>query len=161
MAHLDQSNGNVRDIDNHRRSNSHLHGNKLWRTSKNGSAFRVPSVNVISEGNMNGGGIGGGETQLIRSHSVGHNLLSTKNPLASDGLLNATFDSMKNGKTNAGNIRSTLSQPLLMSSAEHEHKPLKGSQKFSRSGTLSRPDIFYQVKEKYHQNQMDFLSFRK
>lgn len=137
----------MRDIDSHRRSNSHLHGNKHWRASKNGSTYRVPSVNVISEATINGG-----ETQLIRSHSVGHNLLSTKNPLASDGLLNATFDGMKNGKGKTGNgIRSTLSQPLLMGSAPdsgHEHKPLKHSQRISRSGTLSRPDIFYQVRER-------------
>lgn len=103
----------------------------------------MPSVNVISESETNG--CMNGETQLIRSHSVGHNLPTAKNP---DGLLlNAQFNGLKNGKTNrsSNGIRSTLSQPLLMS-AEHESKPLKGSHKIWRSGTLSRPDVFYQVK---------------
>lgn len=145
----DQQNGTY-DIETsthtrHYHSNGHLHMNhNQRRRSRNSHSFHVPSVNVISEGGLNSV-----ETQLMRSHSVGHNGLLQKSSGESDGLLNAS-NGLKNGKTpKSDGIRSTLSQPLLInsSSSDSEQKPLKGShsQKIWRSGTLSRPDVFYQV----------------
>lgn len=115
--------------------------------------MRVPSVNVISEvgaANENG--------QIIRSQSVGHNMASNVSSSGeSDNLLNTNYKyAQRNGngtqtkKKNGQNdgMRWTLSQPLLINSSsdsEHETKPLKESHKHWRSGTLSRPDIFYQV----------------
>lgn len=101
-------------------------------------------MHVISEG-----GVNNVETQLMRSHSVGHNGLLQKVSGETDVLLH-TSNGLKNGKTQkSGGIRSTLSQPLLInsSSSDSEQKPLKSShsQKIWRSGTLSRPDVFYQV----------------
>lgn len=63
--------------------------------------------------------------------------------------MNATFNNgMKNGKTEG--MRSTLSQPLLMHTySDREAKHLRDTHRFWKSGTLSRPDIFYQVRLKY------------
>lgn len=73
-----------------------------------------------------------------------------------------------NGKTQNGKLdgmRYTLSQPLLINStadSEHENKPLKESHKHWRSGTLSRPDIFYQASNSYlDPNQCDCLMEEK
>lgn len=146
----DQPNGTTYDVDannRHFHSNGHLHvHHNQRRRSRNSHSFHVPSVNVISE-------VGGNnvETQLMRSRSVGHNGLVQKCVGEADGLLNVK-NGLKNGKTqNSDGIRSTLSQPLLANSLSSysEQRPLKGShsQKIWRSGTLSRPDIFYQVIE--------------
>lgn len=100
----------------------------------------MPSVQVISEG-----GIVSGDSQLIRSQSVGHQILTSTN-YETNGFLNGSLNSMKAGKSDG--IRSTLSQPLLhntSSESDQDSKALHDSQKFWKSGTLSRPDIFYQV----------------
>lgn len=114
------------------------------------TSFRVPSVNVISEV---------GDGQMIRSHSVGHSLaIVTENNYNSKKLLNINHcnghqaNGLKSNTQNNGKpdgMRYTLSQPLLINStvySEHENKPLKESHKHWRSGTLSRPDIFYQAR---------------
>lgn len=121
----------------------------------------MPSVNVISEV---------GDGQIIRSQSVGHSMFSTTliaNPTAngieSNKLLNVNYNcngNQENGiktliKSNgkSDGMRYTLSQPLLINPAsEHENKPLKESHKHWRSGTLSRPDIFYQVRDAFNTN---------
>lgn len=128
---------NTYEIEPNHNHKHNLHNNNRKRRN---NSFRVPSVNVISEQAING------DSQLIRSQSVGHNILLEKTSVDSNGLLNATFNGMKAGKSDG--IRSTLSQPLLLntsSDSEHETKPLRDSHKFWKSGTLSRPDIFYQV----------------
>lgn len=120
------------------------------RKSRNHS-FRVPSVHVISEGGAVGGGSigsgsGGGDSQLIRSQSVGHQILSDTSYGEKKSFMNGSFNALKVGKSDG--IRSTLSQPLLhntSSESDQESKTLHDSQKFWKSGTLSRPDIFYQV----------------
>lgn len=61
-----------------------------------------------------------GKTPMPRSQSVGHGMRATP-------------------YNNKDDIRYMLSQPLL-----HELNPLSESRK-RLSGTLSRPDIFYQV----------------
>lgn len=84
--------------------------------------MRVPSVTAIAET---------GDTQSVmprsQSYSVGHGMKA----------------SQYNDKTD--DIRYMLSQPLL-TDAGREIKPLSESRRRS-SGTLSRPDIFYQVKK--------------
>lgn len=96
---------------------------------------------------------------MTRSQSVGHNFMteSVDSSVDSNNLLNVSYQynggtgnnsksTKKNGKTDG--MRYTLSQPLLVNSSsesDHETKPLKESHKHWRSGTLSRPDIFYQV----------------
>lgn len=110
------------------------------------TSVRVPSVNIISEA---------GEGQMIRSQSVGHNM-ATNSSCSSNNLLNINYNSGRNEKAGSlsqkigkmDGMRYTLSQPLLVnnsSDSEHESKPLKDHHKHWRSGTLSRPDIFYQV----------------
>lgn len=109
------------------------------------TSVRVPSVNIISEV---------GEGQMIRSQSVGHNM-ATNSSSSSKNLLNINYNFGRNEKVGSlsqknGNerMRYTLSQPLLVNSSsnsEHESKPLKDHHKHWKSGTLSRPDIFYQV----------------
>lgn len=109
------------------------------------TSVRVPSVNIISEV---------GEGQMIRSQSVGHNI-ATNSSSSSNNLLNINYNIGRNEKAGSlsqkigkmDGMRYTLSQPLLvnnLSESEHESKPLK-DHKHWRSGTLSRPDIFYQV----------------
>lgn len=126
-----------------------LVGNSTKRKPRT-TSVRVPSVNVISEV---------AEGQMTRSQSVGHNFMTTASvdsSVDSNNLLNVSYHNggtenssksmKKNGKTDG--MRYTLSQPLLVNSSsesDHETKPLKESHKHWRSGTLSRPDIFYQV----------------
>lgn len=114
-------------------SSNHNHNNHKRRNN----SFRVPSVNVISEATN-------GDNQLTRSHSVGHNGLVTKVNGEAQGLLNT--NGYKNGKVDG--IRSTLSHPMLWHSTCSD-KDAKHSEahRFWKSGTLSRPDIFYQVNE--------------
>lgn len=127
-------------------SNRSIHVKRKPRTT----SVRVPSVNVISEV---------GDGQMFRSQSVGHSMaVVTTNPIDANKLLNINYNcnggnqvngikttTKNNGKLDG--MRYTLSQPLLINStAEHENKPLKESHKHWRSGTLSRPDIFYQVR---------------
>lgn len=116
------------------------YNNHIKRKPRHNS-FRVPSVQVISEGGV----VSGGDSQLIRSQSVGHHILTSTN-YERNGFLNGSLSGMKAGKSDG--IRSTLSQPLLhntSSESDQETKRLRDSQKFWKSGTLSRPDIFYQV----------------
>lgn len=101
---------------------------------------------------------------MFRSQSVGHSMaVVTANGNDGNKLLNINYNcngSQENGitqmmKTNGklDGMRYTLSQPLLINSAsEHENKPLKESHKHWRSGTLSRPDIFYQVRDDFNTN---------
>lgn len=105
-----------------------------------------------------------GDGQMFRSQSVGHSMaVVTANGNDGNKLLNINYNcngSQENGitqmmKTNGklDGMRYTLSQPLLINSAsEHENKPLKESHKHWRSGTLSRPDIFYQVRDDFNTN---------
>lgn len=63
---------------------------------------------------------------------------------------NGNGKTQNNGKMDG--MRYTLSQPLLIhatADSEHENKPLKESHKHWRSGTLSRPDIFYQARDSF------------
>lgn len=131
MYNSNQKNGQTNSSSNKRR-----HRN---------TSVRVPSVNIISE-------VGEG---MIRSQSVGHNM-ATNSSCSSNNLLNINYSFGRNEKAgklsqNIGKIdgmRYTLSQPLLVnnsSDSENESKPLKDHHKHWRSGTLSRPDIFYQV----------------
>ncbi|XP_055303521.1 monocarboxylate transporter 12-like [Sitodiplosis mosellana] len=133
--------------------NNHQNGHgHLKRKPRTTSSVRVPSVNVISEV---------GDGQMIRSQSVGHSMavVTTNNydtnNYDTNKLLNINYcngrpengtkTAQNNGKSDG--MRYTLSQPLLINStadSEHENKPLKDSHKHWRSGTLSRPDIFYQ-----------------
>lgn len=134
---------------------SHSHLKRKPRTT----SVRVPSVNVISE-------VGDGQ-MMIRSQSVGHNIDTdtTTHFYDSNKLLSVNYNCNgrpnENGKTVPSNgktdgMRYTLSQPLLINStSEHENKPLKDAHKHWRSGTLSRPDIFYQVSNK-SQNENEF-----
>lgn len=126
-------------------SNAHGHLRRKPRTT----SVRVPSVNVISEV---------GDGQMVRSQSVGHSIdnETTTHFYDSNKLLSVNYTCngrQENGKTVPNNgkpdggMRYTLSQPLIHSTSEHENKPLKESHKHWRSGTLSRPDIFYQVNE--------------
>lgn len=128
---------------NHQNGHGHMKPRKPRTTS-----VRVPSVNVISEV---------GDGQMIRSQSVGHSMavVSTSN-YDTNKLLNINYSNGRpeNGTKTAQNngksdgMRYTLSQPLLINStadSDHENKPLKDSHKHWRSGTLSRPDIFYQA----------------
>lgn len=146
----------VYEVESVRNSNrsiqAHAHG-PLKRKPRTPSV-RVPSVNIICEVN--------GDGQMFRSQSVGHNMAT--NTCEANKLLNITYQSNGNGKNGVGHengikpiqngtktdgMRYTLSQPLLINTAtEHECKPLKESHKHWRSGTLSRPDIFYQVRKK-------------
>lgn len=82
--------------------------------------MRVPSITAIAET---------GDIQMTRSQSVGHSMRA----------------SQYNDKTD--DIRYMLSQPLLTDSGL-EIKPLSESRRRS-SGTLSRPDIFYQVRNTF------------
>lgn len=86
------------------------------------STIRVPSFTAIAEV---------GETQMTRSQSVGTNMVAKK----------ASSRSQYNNKTDG--TRCMLSQPLLFE-AVPENRPL-GDVHRRASGTLSRPDIFYQV----------------
>lgn len=147
----------VYEVESIRNSNrniqAHAHGH-LKRKPRTPSV-RVPSVNVICEVN---------DAPMFRSQSVGHSMAT--NTCDANKLLNTTYQSNGNGNVNgvgggggqenggikqngtkADGMRYTLSQPLLMNTtSEHETKPLKESHKHWRSGTLSRPDIFYQVR---------------
>lgn len=124
------------------------HGPGHLKRKPRTTSVRVPSVNVISEV-MDG--------PMIRSQSVGHNMaVETTHSHDSNKLLNTNYNCngsqekgtktmQHNGKSDG--MRYTLSQPLLINTtSEHENKPLKESHKHWRSGTLSRPDIFYQVR---------------
>lgn len=113
------------------------------------TSVRVPSVNVISE-------VSDG---MVRSQSVGHSIdnETTTHFYDSNKLLSVNYNGngrQENGKTVPTNgktdgMRYTLSQPLLIHpTSEHENKPLKESHKHWRSGTLSRPDVFYQVTQR-------------
>lgn len=129
--------------------NIHAHGNGHLKRKPRTPSVRVPSVNVICEVN---------DGQMFRSQSVGHSMAT--NTSDANKLLNITHQTnggtpgqengtkpIQNG-TKVEGMRYTLSQPLLINSAsEHESKPLKESHKHWRSGTLSRPDIFYQVRK--------------
>lgn len=77
--------------------------------------MRVPSFTAISEV---------GNTHMTRSQSVGHGMRASQYHSKND-------------------TRYMLSQPLLTDPAR-EIRPLNDSRRRS-SGTLSRPDIFYQV----------------
>lgn len=146
----------VQEFDSMRNSNRniHAHGHGHLKRKPRTPSVRVPSVNVICEVN---------DGQMFRSQSVGHSM-ATNNGEANK-LLNITYQSNGNGNGNGGGMengtkpmqngtksdgmRYTLSQPLLINTTmEHESKPLKESHKHWRSGTLSRPDIFYQVQTK-------------
>lgn len=128
------------------------HSRLNLKRKSHASSMRVPSVNVISEV-----GTSNENSQIIRSQSVGHNMAANSgSSVESDNLLNVNYSNyaQRNGngiqvpKQNGQSMRYTLSQPLLMNSSsdsEHESKPLRESHKHWRSGTLSRPDIFYQV----------------
>lgn len=130
--------------------NNHQNGHGHLKRKPRTTSVRVPSVNVISEVVADG--------QMIRSQSVGHSMaVVATNNYDSNKLLNinncngrqenGTKTAQNNGKSD-GMMRYTLSQPLLINSttdSEHENKPLKDSHKHWRSGTLSRPDIFYQA----------------
>lgn len=102
---------------------------------------------------------------MIRSHSVGHSMaVETTGKYDANKLLNINYNCngrQVNGGGGCGNnkqtqnnvkldgMRYTLSQPLLINStadSEHENKTLKESHKHWRSGTLSRPDVFYQAR---------------
>ena len=98
---------------------------------------------------------------MIRSQSVGHSMaIVTTGNYDANKLLNINYcnggrgengkkATQSNGKSDG--MRYTLSQPLLINStvdSEHENKPLKDSHKHWRSGTLSRPDIFYQASKR-------------
>lgn len=143
----------VQEFDAMRNSNRNIqaHGHGHLKRKPRTPSVRVPSVNVICEVN---------DGQMFRSQSVGH---SMANNGEANKLLNITYQSNGNGNgngkengtnlmqngTKADGMRYTLSQPLLINTAlEHESKPLKESHKHWRSGTLSRPDIFYQVRTK-------------
>lgn len=145
----------VQEFESVRNSNRniHAHGHGHLMRKPRTPSVRVPSVNVICEVN---------DGQMFRSQSVGHSM-ATNNGEANK-LLNITYQTngdagggvgkengtkpMQNG-TKPDGMRYTLSQPLLINAAlEHESKPLKESHKHWRSGTLSRPDIFYQVQKK-------------
>lgn len=126
-----------------KQQNGHGHLKRKPRTT----SVRVPSVNVISEV---------ADGQMIRSQSVGHSMaVVATNNYDSNKLLNINYSNgrQENGTKTAQNngksegMRYTLSQPLINSTtdSEHENKPLKDSHKHWRSGTLSRPDIFYQA----------------
>lgn len=126
--------------------NGQTHSCSNKRRHRN-TSVRVPSVNIISEG---------GEGQMIRSQSVGHNMATNSSSCSSNNLLNINYNLGRNEKAGSlsqkiskmDGMRYTLSQPLLVnnsSDSEHESKPLKDHHKHWRSGTLSRPDIFYQV----------------
>lgn len=130
--------------------NSHQNGHGHIKRKPRTTSVRVPSVNVISEIVADG--------QMIRSQSVGHSMaVVATNNYDSNKLLNINYCNgrQENGiKTTQNNgkpdgMRYTLSQPLLLvnstTDSEHENKPLKDSHKHWRSGTLSRPDIFYQA----------------
>lgn len=148
----------VQEFDSMRNSNRniHAHGHGHLKRKPRTPSVRVPSVNVICEVN---------DGQMFRSQSVGHSM-ATNNGEANK-LLNITYESNGNGNGNGNGggmengtkpmqngtktdgMRYTLSQPLLINTTlEHESKPLKESHKHWRSGTLSRPDIFYQVRMK-------------
>lgn len=118
--------------------NGHANGFKQPRLT----SPRVPSVHVIAESSIDG--------PIIRSQSVGHSMavVSAKNANDSKYLLNVTsqHNGLKNGTKTEG-MRYTLSQPLLANTtADGHNKSLRESHKHWRSGTLSRPDIFYQVR---------------
>lgn len=125
---VESSNGSIQ--------NGHANGAKYRLASP-----RIPSVHVIAESSTDG--------QIIRSQSVGHSMaIVTKSPHDSKYLLNVTtqHNGLKNGNKSEG-MRYTLSQPLLANtSADGHNKSLRESHKHWRSGTLSRPDIFYQVR---------------
>lgn len=87
--------------------------------------MHVPSITAIAET---------GDTQMTRSQSVGHSMRA----------------SHYNDKTD--DIRYMLSQPLLTDPGR-EIKPLSESRRRS-SGTLSRPDIFYQVRNTFVKNNL-------
>lgn len=144
----------VESLQNSNRNvHSHNYGHGHLKRKPRTPSVRVPSVNVISE-------ISDG--QMFRSQSVGHSI-ATSNTYDANKLLNINYPtngSQENGnKTVQSNgksdgMRYTLSQPLLINAAsEHENKPLKESHKHWRSGTLSRPDIFYQVRGKSYNYQ--------
>lgn len=131
--------------------NGHGHGHTHIKRKPRTTSVRVPSVNVISEV---------GDGQIVRSQSVGHSMaVVTTNNYDANKLLNINYNCngrQENGTKTAQNngksdgMRYTLSQPLLINTtadSEHENKPLKESHKHWRSGTLSRPDIFYQASE--------------
>lgn len=154
----------VYEVESIRNSNRNIqaHGHGHLKRKPRTPSVRVPSVNVICEVN---------DAPMFRSQSVGHSMAT--NSCDANKLLNTTYQSNGNGNGVAGGgggggggvgiqenggmkpmqngikadgMRYTLSQPLLMNTtSEHEHKPLKDSHKHWRSGTLSRPDIFYQV----------------
>lgn len=140
----------VYEVESVRNSNRniHAHAHGHLKRKPRTPSVRVPSVNVICEVN---------DGPMFRSQSVGHSMET--NTGEANKLLNITYPPNGNGNlvqengsktTQNGNktdgMRYTLSQPLLMNTAsEHEYKPLKESHKHWRSGTLSRPDIFYQV----------------
>lgn len=141
---VESSNGSIQ--------NGHANGNSK---SHRLTSSRIPSVNVIAESSADG--------QIIRSHSVGHSMavVSTKSPGDSKYLLNVTthHNGLKNGIKSEG-MRYTLSQPLLANtSADSHNKSLRESHKHWRSGTLSRPDIFYQVQcRKWHlSHRLEYL----
>lgn len=133
--------------------NGHGHGNGHIKRKPRTTSVRVPSVNVISEV---------GDGQIVRSQSVGHSMaVVTTNNYDTNKLLNVNYNCngrQENGTKTAQNngksdgMRYTLSQPLLINStadSEHENKALKESHKHWRSGTLSRPDIFYQARNQF------------
>lgn len=146
----------VQEFDSVRNSNRNIqaHGHSHIKRKPRTPSVRVPSVNVICEVN---------DGQMFRSQSVGHSMAANNGE--ANKLLNITYQANGNGGvgggvkengtkpiqngTKADGMRYTLSQPLLINTAlEHESKPLKESHKHWRSGTLSRPDIFYQVQPK-------------
>lgn len=147
----DQSTTGYTSEPNHNTTNHNHNHKRKPRTN----SFRVPSVQVISES-----GVLTGDSQLIRSQSVGHQILTDSNYIETNGFLNGSLNGLKVAKSDG--IRSTLSQPLLhnvSSDSEQETKPFRDSQKFWNSGTLSRPDIFYQVCQYFCQYFCQFLSF--
>lgn len=146
----------VESLQNNGSKNSiHGHIKRKPRTT----SVRVPSVNVISEV---------GDGQMFRSQSVGHNMaVVTTNSNDANKHLNINYNcnggNQENGmkiatKNNVklDGMRYTLSQPLLINSTgEHENKALKESHKHWRSGTLSRPDIFYQVRDAFNSDKFN------
>lgn len=97
-------------------SQQNVQTNGVGRKKSRVPSIRVPSVTAIAET---------GDTPMTRSQSVGHGMRT----------------SQYHDKTD--DVRYMLSQPLLTNTGR-EIKPLSESRRRS-SGTLSRPDIFYQV----------------
>lgn len=118
----DPSNQNYESVSQHNNNDQNgINMNGKQRPIANG---RNPTVNVISNGNM------------LRSQSVGHNMATKKHPIRKI---------QNNGA--ADDTRYAFSQPLLINS-EYENKSQNEGQRRA-SGTLSRKDIFYQVKKSY------------